>query len=74
MSRQPQTDRDALWEISALCIDPWQPIEQKREKFLRGGDPLHFRCGEVEVEVRFSPDGPTLEQALCALLRQPSEK
>jgi len=56
-------------DISSVKSDMDAPAAVRAEQYLRQiKNPYAFRCGDVAVNVRFSRDGRTLEQAMQSYL------
>jgi len=56
-------------DVSGIKIDMDAPIAVRAEQYLKQiKNPYAFRCGDVAVNVRFSQDGRTLEQAMQSYL------
>ena len=67
-SEQPMPLRD----IREIHLDPSQSREERMTSWLRQvGDPCHFRCGNLTVELCFQPAGPSLEDLLLSILELP---
>jgi hypothetical protein len=56
-------------DVSTVKLDMDAPAAVRAEQYLRQiKNPYAFRCGDVAVNVRFSRDGRTLEQAMQSYL------
>lgn len=58
-----------LVDIRSVSIDPTLPKKERITKYLSQiKDPYHFRCGQIEIHVCYSEDGPTLMECLNQLI------
>ena len=56
---------EQLTDIQEIHIDRNLPKPQRITSYLEQvSHPYFFRCGEVAVEISFSPDGKTLQELL----------
>jgi hypothetical protein len=56
-------------DISGIKLDMGAPAAVRAEQYLKQiKNPYAFRCGDVAVNLRFSRDGRTLEQAMQSYL------
>lgn len=55
--------------IDDIKADSDMPVELRMEEYLKQiKNPYFFKCGEIAVNVEFSSDGGTLEDALFSYL------
>ena len=58
-----------LTDISQLRIDREQPLEKRRQQYLRQvGNPYLVRVGGMKVKVRFTEGGGSMEEAFENML------
>lgn len=56
-------------DIADVKVDPAMPIAQRVDEYLRRiKNPYAFKCGEIAVNVRFSSNGKSLQDALVTYL------
>jgi len=61
--------REQRVDVTTIQLDMDAPAAVRAEQYLRQiKNPYAFRCGDVAVNVRFSRDGRTLEQAMVSYL------
>ena len=61
--------REQRVDINTIRLDMDAPVAVRAEQYLKQiKNPYAFRCGDVAVNVRFSQDGRTLEQAMQSYL------
>ncbi|MCC8013623.1 MAG: hypothetical protein LIO87_00355, partial [Eubacterium sp.] len=54
-----------LVDISAVKIDPAHPIDRRVNQFIKDiKNPVHFKCGDVEVQLEFNNSGESIETLL----------
>ncbi len=59
----------SLTDISKLRIDKGQPLEKRRQQYLKKvGNPYLVRVGNMKVKVRFSDNGVSMEEAFENML------
>ncbi len=59
----------SLTDISKLRIDKGQPLEKRRQQYLRQvGNPYLVRVGGMKVKVRFTEGGGSMEEAFENML------
>ena len=59
----------SLTDISKLRIDREQPLEKRRQQYLRQvGNPYLVRVGGMKVKVRFTEGGGSMEEAFENML------
>ena len=59
----------SLTDISKLRIDREQPVEKRRQQYLRQvGNPYLVRVGNMKVKVRFAENGVSMEEAFENML------
>ena len=59
----------SLTDISKLRIDREQPVEKRRQQYLRQvGNPYLVRAGYMKVKVRFAENGVSMEEAFENML------
>lgn len=59
----------SLADISKVRIDREQPVEKRRQKYLKKvGNPYLVRVGNIKVKVRFADNGVSMEDAFENLL------
>lgn len=59
----------SLTDISKLRIDREQPVEKRRQQYLRQvGNPFLVRAGNMKVKVRFAENGVSMEEAFENML------
>ena len=59
----------SLTDISKLRIDREQPVEKRRQQYLRQvGNPYLVRAGNMKVKVRFAENGVSMEEAFENML------
>lgn len=59
----------SLTDISKLRIDKGQPLEKRRQQYLKKvGNPYLVRVGNMKVKVRFTEDGASMEEAFENML------
>lgn len=60
---------DSLTDISGLRIDKGQPLEKRRQQYLKKvGNPYLVRVGNMKVKVRFAEGGVSMEEAFENML------
>lgn len=60
---------DELVDINSVTIDPSQFKEERIAVYLSQiKNPYHFLCGDIEVHVCYSSNGPTLAECLKQLI------
>jgi len=60
-------DRDERIDIHGISIDREAPASVRAEQFLSQiKNPYAFKCGDVAVNLEFSSEGKTLEQAMTS--------
>lgn len=58
-----------LTDISKLRIDKGQPLEKRRQQYLKKvGNPYLVRVGNMKVKVRFAEGGVSMEEAFENML------
>ena len=63
------SSQDELVDINSVTVDPSQSKEERIAAYLSQiKNPYHFKCGEIEVYVCYSSDGPTLAECLKQLI------
>lgn len=56
-------------DIADVKVDPAMPVALRMEEYLRQiKNPYAFRCGEIAVNLSFSSNGKTLEDAMTSYL------
>jgi hypothetical protein len=56
-------------DIASVRIDADAPAVSRAEQYLcQIKNPYAFKCGEIAVNVRFSPEGKTLKEAVTSYL------
>lgn len=56
-------------DLADVKVDPSMPIVQRAEEYLRQiKNPYAFKCGEIAVNVCFSSNGKTIQDALVFYL------
>jgi hypothetical protein len=64
-------DADGLVDIGEVSVDMGMPQRERIIEYVRQiKDPYHFRCGKFTVTVRFSKDGPSLDECLKRIAAQ----
>lgn len=59
----------SLTDISKLRIDKGQPLEKRRQQYLKQvGNPYLVRVGGMKVKVRFAEGGISMEEAFENML------
>ena len=59
----------SLADISKLRIDRDQPLEKRKQQYLRKvGNPYMVRVGNIKVKVRFADNGVSMEDAFENML------
>ena len=59
----------SLTDISGIRIDKEQPLEKRRQQYLRqAGNPYLVRIGNMKVKVRFAENGVSMEEAFENML------
>ena len=59
----------SLTDISRLRIDKGQPLEKRRQQYLKKvGNPYLVRVGNMKVKVRFAEGGVSMEEAFENML------
>lgn len=59
----------SLTDISKLRIDKGQPLEKRRQQYLKKvGNPYLVRVGNMKVKVRFAEGGVSMEEAFENML------
>ena len=59
----------SLTDISKLRIDKGQPLEKRRQQYLRQmRNPYLVRAGNMKVKVRFAENGVSMEEAFENML------
>ena len=59
----------SLTDISKLRIDKGQPLEKRRQQYLKKvGNPYLVRVGNMKVKVRFADNGVSMEEAFEKML------
>ena len=59
----------SLTDISKLRIDKEQPLEKRRQQYLKKvGNPYLVRVGNMKVKVRFADNGVSMEEAFENML------
>ncbi len=59
----------SLTDISKLRIDKGQPLEKRRQQYLKKvGNPYLVRVGSMKVKVRFAEGGVSMEEAFENML------
>lgn len=59
----------SLTDISGIRIDKGQPLEKRRQQYLRQvGNPYLVRAGDMKVKVRFAENGVSMEEAFENML------
>lgn len=59
----------SLMDISKLRIDREQPLEERRQQYLKKvGNPYLVRIGNMKVKVRFAENGISMEEAFENML------
>ena len=59
----------SLTDISGIRIDKEQPLEKRRQQYLRQvGNPYLVRVGGMKVKVRFTEGGGSMEEAFENML------
>ena len=59
----------SLTDISGIRIDKEQPLEKRRQQYLRqAGNPYLVRIGNMKVKVRFAENGISMEEAFENML------
>ena len=59
----------SLTDISKLRIDREQPVEKRRQQYLRQvGNPYLVRAGNMKGKVRFAENGVSMEEAFENML------
>lgn len=59
----------SLTDISKLRIDKGQPLEKRRQQYLKQvGNPYLVRVGGMKVKVRFAEGGVSMEEAFENML------
>ncbi len=59
----------SLTDISKLRIDKGQPLEKRRQQYLKKvGNPYLVRVGNMKVKVRFADNGISMEEAFENML------
>ena len=59
----------SLTDISKLRIDKGQPLEKRRQQYLRRmRNPYLVRVGNMKVKVRFAENGVSMEEAFENML------
>lgn len=59
----------SLTDISKLRIDKGQPLEKRRQQYLKQvGNPYLVRVGGMKVKVRFTEGGVSMEEAFENML------
>jgi hypothetical protein len=59
----------SLTDISKLRIDKGQPLEKRRQQYLKKvGNPYLVRVGNMKVKVRFTEGGASMEEAFENML------
>ena len=62
-------DPGSLTDISKLRIDKGQPLEKRRQQYLKQvGNPYLVRVGGMKVKVRFAEGGVSMEEAFENML------
>ncbi len=62
-------EHGSLTDISKLRIDKEQPLEKRRQQYLRQvGNPYLVRVGNMKVKVRFAENGVSMEEAFENML------
>lgn len=60
-----EIDRNSLVDISSVCVDTALPAAEKMTSYLQQiKNPYLFRCGNIVIRVRFSPNGADLGDLL----------
>lgn len=58
-----------LTDISKLRIDKGQPLEKRRQQYLKQvGNPYLVRVGGMKVKIRFTEGGGSMEEAFENML------
>ncbi len=61
---------DNLVDIRTVTVDKTLPQTKRLADFIRQiGNPYRFRCGDMIVNIRFTENGPTMEECLQGILR-----
>jgi hypothetical protein len=56
-------------DIHSVTIDMDAPVAVRAQQYLNQiKNPYAFRCGEVAVNIEFSPEGKTLREAITSYL------
>jgi S1-C subfamily serine protease len=56
-------------DIASVKIDADAPVASRAEQYLSQiKNPYAFKCGEIAVNVQFSPEGKTLKEAVTSYL------
>lgn len=59
----------SLTDISKLRIDRGQPLEKRRQQYLKQvGNPYLVRVGGMKVKIRFAEEGISMEEAFENML------
>ena len=59
----------SLTDISKLRIDKGQPLEKRRQQYLKQvGNPYLVRVGGMKVKIRFAEEGISMEEAFENML------
>ena len=59
----------SLTDISKLRIDKGQPLEKRRQQYLKQvGNPYLVRVGGMKVKIRFAEGGISMEEAFENML------
>ncbi len=62
-------ENDVLIDIRDVSVDKNLPKEERIAEYVRQiRNPLCFKCGKFTVQVRFTQNGPTLEDCLQRLV------
>jgi len=57
-----------LVEIGEVAVDKTRTKPERIDEYVRQiRDPYFFRCGSIDIEAEFDPNGPPLEECLGLL-------
>ena len=67
----PKEDRV---DASSVSIDMDSPVAVRAQQYLAQiKNPYAFRCGDIGVNIEFTPDGKTLREAMVSYLTAQSQ-
>jgi hypothetical protein len=68
--RAANPSKEERVDANGVVVDMDAPVAERAQKYLEQiKNPYAFRCGDVGVNVEFTPGGKTLEEAVTSYLR-----